>query len=85
MGARIPLGAGFLTGQLLLATALLFAWRFALLPAIAALAFLPLLGRGLAWFFERQTSLAVRRLGWTELAHSVIFGIVLIAGFHLGR
>ena len=76
-------GQGFLAGQLLLATALLFAWRFALLPAIAALAFLPLLGRGMAWFFEGQKSLAVRRLGWTELAHAVLFGIVLIAGFHL--
>lgn len=25
----------------------------------------------------------MRRLGWTELAYAVIFGIVLIAGFHL--
>jgi hypothetical protein len=77
-------GQGFLAGQLLLATALLFAWRFALLPAIAALAFLPLLGRGIAWFFEGPKSLAVGKLGWSELAHSILFGIVLIAGFHLG-
>ena len=78
-------GRGFLVAPMLLVTALLSAGRFALLPALAALAFLPLLGRGLAWFVERPTSLEVRRLGWTELAHSVIFGIVLIAGFHLGR
>ncbi len=82
---KLATGRGFLVGQMLLVTALLFAWRFALLPALAALAFLPILGRGLAWFFEPQTSLAVRRLGWTELAHSVIFGIVLTAGFHIGR
>jgi len=55
-----------------------------LLPGLAALAFLPLLVRGMAWFFEPQKSLAVRTLGWTELAHSVIFGLVLIAGFRLG-
>jgi len=82
---KLVTGRGFLVGQMLFVTALLFAWRFALLPALAALAFLPILGRGLAWFFDPQTSLAVRRLGWTELAHSVIFGIMLIAGFHLGR
>jgi YwiC-like protein len=82
---KFATGRGFLVGQMLLVTALLFAWRVALLPVLAALAFLPLLGRGLAWFFEPQTSLAVRRLGWTELAHSIIFGIGLIAGFHLDR
>lgn len=78
-------GRSFFAGQMLLATALIFAWRFALVPALAALAFLPLLIRGTAWFFERQKPLMVRRLGWTELAHSVIFGIWLVAGFHLSR
>ena len=82
---KIHYGQSFFAGQLLLGTALAFAWRYSLLPAIAAMAFLPLLGRGLAWFFEGQKSLAVRRLGWTELAHAVIFGIVLVAGFHLNR
>jgi len=78
-------GRRFFAAQMLLATALIVAWRFALLPALAALAFLPLLIRGTAWFFERQKPLMVRRLGWTELAHSVIFGIWLVAGFHLSR
>jgi len=80
---KFACGRSFLLGQMLLATALVFAWRFHLLPGLAALAFLPLLVRGLVWFFERQKPLAVRRLGFTELAHAVIFGIVLIAGFHL--
>lgn len=39
-------GRNFFAGQMLLATALIFAWRFALVPALAALAFLPLLIRG---------------------------------------
>ena len=78
-------GRSFLLGEMLLATVLLLAWRSHLLPALAALAFLPILIRGIAWFFERQRSLVVRRLGWTELAHAVVFGILLVAGFHLSR
>jgi YwiC-like protein len=82
---KLQCGRGFLAGQVLLLTALLFAWRFTLLPPIAALAFLPILTRGMSWFFEGQKSLAVRRLGWTEITHAVIFGIVFIAGFHLNH
>lgn len=81
---KFACGRSFLAGQMLMAAALLFAWRAHLLPWLAALAFLPLLVRGMAWFFESQKPLAVRRLGWTELAHAVIFGVVLIAGFNLG-
>jgi hypothetical protein len=82
---KFACGRSFLAGQALMAAALVSAWRLRLLPGLAALAFLPLLVRGMAWFFGRQQPLAVRRLGWTELAHAAIFGIVLIAGFHLGR
>jgi len=82
---KFEIGRSFFAGQLLLATALIIAWYFEFLPVLAALAFLPLLLRGTAWFLERQKPLMVRRLGWTELAHSVIFGIWLVAGFHLSR
>jgi hypothetical protein len=82
---KFACGHSFLTGQVLMAAALVFAWRLRLLPGLAALAFLPLLVRGMAWFFERRKPLAVRRLGWTELAHAAIFGIWLVAGFHFGR
>jgi hypothetical protein len=81
---KFACGRSFLAGQILMALILVLAWRFAFLPGLAVLAFLPLLVRGTAWFFEGQKSLAVRRLGWTELSHAVFFGIVLIAGFHLG-
>lgn len=80
---KLACGRSFLAGQILMATALGFAWRFALLPGLAALAFLPLLVRGMAWFFQGLKSVAVRRLGWTELAHAVIFGTVFVAGFLL--
>lgn len=78
-------GRSFLLGEVLLAAAVLFAWRFHLLPWVAVLAFLPLLVRGISWFFERKKPYAVRKLGWMELAHAVVFGAWLIAGFHLGR
>jgi YwiC-like protein len=82
---KLEYGRAFLFGEALLAAALFVAWHFRLLPALAALAFLPLLARGIAWFFQPQKALQVRRLGWTELAHGVLFGAVLIAGFSLGR
>jgi len=78
-------GRSFLVGEVLLAAALLFSWRFHLLPWVASLAFLPLLVRGITWFFERPKPCVVRKLGWTELAHAVVFAVWLIAGFHLGR
>jgi hypothetical protein len=78
-------GRSFLVGEVLLAAALLFAWRFHLLPWVAVLAFLPLLVRGITWFFERQKPCIVQKLGWAELAHAIVFGVWLIAGFHLGR
>ncbi len=77
-------GRSFVAGELFLASALLFAWHFHLLPGLAVAAFLPLLVRGTAWFFERQQTLVVRKLGWTELAHAIVFGALLIAGLHLG-
>jgi len=76
-------GYGFLFGEVLMAVALVVAWRFSFLSWLAALAFLPLLLRGAAWFFGGQKPLLVRRLGWTELTYAVIFGVLLIAGFSL--
>jgi hypothetical protein len=82
---KLERGRSFLVGELLLAAALVVAWRFQLLPGLAILAFLPLLIRGTAWFFERPKPLEVRKLGWTELAHAVAFAVLLVTGFHLGR
>ena len=76
-------GRVFLAGEVLMTAALVLAWRFHLLSWLAALAFLPLIVRGAAWFFEGQTPLLVRRLGWTELTYAIVFGICFIAGFRL--
>lgn len=76
-------GGAFFAGQVLMAVALLIAWRSHLLPALAILAFLPALLRGFLWFLPGSQTLAVRRLGWTELAYGLTFGALLISGFLL--
>lgn len=76
-------GATFLLGQVLMVAVVFTAWRMHFLPAIAALAFLPALIRGFLWFTPGLRPLAVKRLGWTELAHGIGFGVLLIVGFLL--
>jgi len=78
---KLKSGRSFLAGEVLMTAALVCAWRWQLLSALAALAFLPLLVRGSLWFFESSSPLRVRRLGWTELAHAAVFGVLLIAGY----
>ena len=87
VGWRQKLAAGwsFLAGQIVLAGVLVLAalWRF--LPPWTLLAFAPILFRGMAWFVAKPQPIVLRRIGWTELAHAVIFGVLLIAGFSVGR
>lgn len=78
---RLRRGRVFLAGQTALAAALILAAALSFLPCLAWLAFLPVLARGLAWFIRPAQPLAVRRLGWSELAHSLAFGTLLIAAF----
>ena len=80
---KLQRGATFAAGQVLLTAALVIAWREHYLPILAALAFVPVLLRGFQWFFAGRQPLAVKRLGWTEMAHAVGFGLLLIAGFLL--
>jgi YwiC-like protein len=74
-------GRWFFAGQLVMILALLLACRAHLVPALAIVAFLPLLGRGFWWFLSGTGPLAVRRLGWSELGHGVVFGLLLIAAY----
>ncbi len=87
-GARAPgfreksaLGAGFLANEAVTALILLAAWRAELLPGLAALAFVPVLVRGLCWFLEGEKPLVIQHLGFTELAHALAFGALFILGF----
>jgi hypothetical protein len=76
--AKVKLGRAFLAAQfvlvLLLITGGVMHW-FGWLPALA---FVPALWRGFAWFVSPFKPLAVRSLGKHELAHGVAFGVLLI-------
>jgi YwiC-like protein len=81
LGEKFLHGRWFFAGQLAMIAVLLGSWRVHLMPALANVAFLPVLARGFLWFKPGAQPLAVKRLGWTELAHGVVFGLLLIAAY----
>jgi hypothetical protein len=78
---KLTVGWSFLAGQILLGGTLALAYHFRWLPELTLMAFAPVLFRGFIWFAKRPQPIVVRRLGWTELAHAVVFGVLLTAGF----
>jgi hypothetical protein len=78
---KLTLGWSFVVGQIFLIGMLALACHFRWLPELAWIAFAPILFRGLAWFAKRPQPILVRRLGWTEMAHAVAFGVLLTASF----
>jgi len=77
-------GWAFLLSEAATVVLLTLAWRFALLPGWAILAFAPVLLRGVAWFLGAPAPLQVHRLGKSELAYAIAFGILLILGLRVG-
>lgn len=66
------------------AAILLAAWRGSLMPALALVAFLPVLTRGGLWSIRpSKKPLQIHRLGKSELAHAILFGLLLIFAFRL--
>lgn len=80
---KVRLGRAFFLGQLLMIAALLAVVRAQLLPALGLAAFVPLLARGFLWLKPGAQPLAVRRLGWSELAQGIAFGLLLIGAYHV--
>jgi hypothetical protein len=80
---KLNSGRWFLAGEIVTALLLAAAWRLEYLPGLAALAFVPVLIRGLRWFWRGSEPLAIHRLGFTELAHALSFGALFILGFQL--
>lgn len=76
---KLQRGLHFAFGQVVLLAVLVAAAEVGALPWMACLAYLPVLVRGTAWFLEPPAPLAVRQLGFTELAHAVAFGVLLVA------
>ena len=83
--ARLAHGWRFAMGQALMTAIITIACMARLMPAIASLAFAPLLFRGWFYFIQEPTQLVVRRLGWSELKHATAFCVLLIATFILAR
>ncbi len=80
-GEKFSQAKWFLVGEAATLVLLALAWGMSLLPGLAALAFAPVLIRGAYWLFEGPKPLLVHRLGFTELAHAIAFGVLLIAAF----
>jgi hypothetical protein len=76
---KLQRGLHFAFGEVVLMAVLVAAAQVKVLPWAACLAYLPVLARGAAWFVEPPRPLAIRRLGFTELAHAVVFGLLLVA------
>jgi len=82
---KFRLGWSFLAGQTLLGGLLVLACRFGWLPSLTLIAFAPVLFRGFVWFAKKPQPIVVRQLGWTELAHALVFALLLTASFGLIR
>jgi YwiC-like protein len=81
LSEKLSVGWSFLTGKMLLGGMLALAYYFNWLPELTMIAFAPVLFRGFVWFAQRPKPIVVRRLGWTELAHALVFGVLLTASF----
>jgi hypothetical protein len=74
-------GKLFLLAQPVFFTFLVVASFWRVLPPLVIIAFVPALVRGTLWFFRKSESLDVRSLGWSEMKHGVVFGVLLAVAF----
>ena len=78
---KLKAGLPFLAGQVVLLAVLRGASTIGLFPQIAAVAFLPVLLRGMFWFVRGRQPLDVHKLGFSELGQALLFGAVLCVAF----
>ena len=81
---KLSTGRGFLMGQAILMALLAAACADGLFSWYAAIAFVPVLFRGFAWFTTGPGPLVIQALGWRELIHAGVFGVLIVLGLHLG-
>ena len=79
---KLSIDRGFLSGQFLMGL-LALACANHLFRWYAAMAFLPVLIRGFAWFFAASEPLVIHILGRRELVHAGVFGFLLVLGLQL--
>ena len=80
---KFAIGRTFLAIQFLLVALLAAGCACHLINWYVPLAFLPILWRGFSWFVSPFEPLVVHSLGKRELAHAVVFGILLVGSFAL--
>ena len=74
----------FLASQVVTVLAIIAGAYAGFLPGLALIAFVPLLVRGGVWSLRTgQAPLRIHRLGKTELAHAILFGLLLIAASYI--
>ncbi|HZD33170.1 MAG TPA: YwiC-like family protein [Candidatus Angelobacter sp.] len=81
MSDKVRQAYGFLAGQIILLTTVLLLVRYEVLPVLAVLAFVPGLARGFLWFLRGAEVLDVHKLGFAELAQSIVFGALLCLAY----
>jgi len=74
-------GKWFIYAQIALIVFLTAASVYHALPLWTLAAFVPVLWRGLAWFLRPTQPLDVHKLGFSELAQAIVFGVLLSAAF----
>ena len=80
-GEKFARGKLFLLAQPIFFAALVIASFWRVLPPLVIVAFVPALIRGTLWFFRKPEPLDVRSLGWSEMKHGVVFGVLLAVAF----
>lgn len=78
---KLAQGRWFFANQILMIPVLVTAVLAHLLPFLVPLAFVPVLIRGIHWFFGRPAPLQIKHLGWSEMKQGVLFGILLTIFF----
>jgi hypothetical protein len=80
---KLSMGWGFLAAQIALVALILVACAGRIFPWFGAIAFVPILVRGFAWFGAEPRPLAIHSVGKSELVYACIFGLLLIAGMQM--
>jgi len=80
---RFSRGWLFLIGQFAMLAAVAVLAIASKLPLAALVAFFPIVIRGIAWIFQKQSALDLPWLGLTELLHAITFGVLMITSFYI--
>lgn len=82
VGQRLLSGRYFFIGQVVMLAVVALASKLGVVPSVALLAFVPVVTRGVAWFFEKPAPLELHWIGITELVQSITFGAILICTYY---